>query len=85
MKKLLALLLAASSISAAVGCTMCAHPFDDCYAVYDESHAYGHRAGSAFSPVSYAEGGDSTTTVLETVDSDMMIDDEYYEVETSHP
>lgn len=85
MKKLLPLLLAASSISAAMGCTMCAHPFDDCYAVYDESHAYGHRAGSAFSPVSYAEGGDSTETVLETVDSEGMIDEEYYEVGSSQP
>ncbi|UUO05308.1 hypothetical protein M4951_18230 [Blastopirellula sp. J2-11] len=84
MKKLLAILMAASSISAGFGCTMCAHPNDYCYAVYDESHAYGHRAGSAFSPVSYSSSSE-TTTVLETVDSELMIDDEYYEVGSSLP
>ncbi|MCC9609358.1 hypothetical protein LOC68_05620 [Blastopirellula sp. JC732] len=79
MKKLLAILLAATTISAGLGCTMCAHPNDYCYAVYDEAHAYGHRAGSAFSPVSYSSG-ETTESVLETVDTDAVYDEEYYEV-----
>ncbi|MFI4876185.1 MAG: hypothetical protein ACIALR_12630 [Blastopirellula sp. JB062] len=83
MKKLLAVLLGASTICTGLGCTMCAHPADYCYAVYDESHAYGHRAGSAFSPVSYGSG--ESTTVLETVNSEVIVDEEYYEVGSSVP
>ncbi|TWT30110.1 hypothetical protein [Blastopirellula retiformator] len=84
MKKLLALLLASMTISAGLGCTMCSHPNDYCYAVYDEAHAYGHRAGSAFSPVSYSSE-DTSQTVLETVESEPYYDEEYYEVGSSHP
>ena len=52
MNKIATLLVLGSLIFGSAGCSMCSHPFDYSYAAHDEAHNYGHRAGSAFSPVS---------------------------------
>ncbi|MEX1041692.1 MAG: hypothetical protein WDZ51_13720 [Pirellulaceae bacterium] len=66
MNKIATLLVLGSLILGSAGCSMCSHPFDYSYAAHDEAHNYGHRAGSAFSPV-------STTTVHDesVLESDM--------------
>ncbi|MGY8767983.1 MAG: hypothetical protein ACKVH8_06045 [Pirellulales bacterium] len=64
MNKIITIIGLLALLPAAVGCTMCAHPFDYSYAAFDANQSNGHRAGSAFAPQNEEQ---KASSVLETV------------------